>query len=203
MDNTLFYDTETTGLPLFKEPSEDPRQPHLVQLAFKVVDPRTREALDAIDVIIKPDGWVIPDEAAAIHGITTERALDEGVPERKALGLLLDAWASCSVRVGHNEQFDARIIRIGLKRYGEEAASDLWKAGRAECTANQATPIVQLPPTEKMLRAGFNKFKTASLSEAHKFFTGRDLDGAHNAMVDVDGCMTVYWAIRDRQQAAA
>lgn len=34
----IVYDTETTGLPLFSQPSEDPRQPHIVQLAAIVVD---------------------------------------------------------------------------------------------------------------------------------------------------------------------
>lgn len=201
--NLLAYDTETTGLPLWNDPSSDPRQPHIVQLGFKIIDPATRQALDAVDVIIKPDGWTIPDEVAAIHGITTEKALDEGIPERKALGLLLDAWASCAKRLGHNEPFDARIIRIALFRFGEEAVADHWKAGAAECTARLATPIMQLPPTERMVRARFNKFKTPKLSEAYQFFTGRELDGAHNAMVDVDACIDVYWAIQDRQQAAA
>jgi len=54
-----------------------------------------------------------------------------------------------------------------------------------------------------VLSNGFTKPKTPKLSEAYQFFTGRDLDGAHNAMVDVDGCIAVYWAVRDRQQAAA
>lgn len=31
-------DCETTGLPLFKEPSEDPRQPHIVELAAMLID---------------------------------------------------------------------------------------------------------------------------------------------------------------------
>ena len=32
-ENILFYDVETTGLPLRGTPSDDPRQPHLVQFA--------------------------------------------------------------------------------------------------------------------------------------------------------------------------
>lgn len=38
MNPALFFDTETTGLPLFEQPSEDPRQPHIVQLAACLVD---------------------------------------------------------------------------------------------------------------------------------------------------------------------
>lgn len=201
--NLLFYDTETTGLPLWNDPSSDPRQPHLVQLGFKVVDPTTRLTLDAVDVIIKPDGWTIPDEVAKIHGITTEKAHDEGIPERVALGLLLEAWATCCRRIGHNERFDARIIRIGLFRFNEATVADHWKDGAAECTATLSSPILNLPPTEKMVRARFNKPKTPKLSEAYEFFTGQPLDGAHNAMVDVNACESVYWAMKDRQQAAA
>ena len=64
MNPALFFDTETTGLPLFKEPSEHPDQPHLVQLAASLVDLDTRAVLSSIDVIVKPDGWTIPDEPA-------------------------------------------------------------------------------------------------------------------------------------------
>ena len=81
MNIALVYDTETTGLPLFREPSESPAQPHLVQLGASLVDLDTRSVLSSIDVIVKPDGWTIPDEVAAIHGITNEKAMDLCIPE--------------------------------------------------------------------------------------------------------------------------
>ncbi len=201
----LFYDTETTGLPLFKEPSEHPDQPHIVQLAALLVDLDSRRIINSMDVIICPDGWTIPDDIAAIHGITTERALDEGVPEGSAIGVFMDLWSQSQSRIAHNEQFDARIIRIGLMRHQSDVfhspsgkhIADIWKEGAAECTAKLATPICKIPPTEKMLRAGFNKFKTANLAEAYRHFTGKELENAHRAMADVQGCMEVYFAIKE------
>lgn len=202
MRTALFYDTETTGLPLFNEPSEDPRQPHIVQLGACLVDLDTRETIASLDVITKPDGWTIPDEVAKVHGITTEHALAVGVPELLAIDMLMELWGKAGVRIGHNEQFDARIVRIALMRFEPETA-DPWKAGAAECTATLATPLCKLPPTAKMRAAGRNHYKTANLGEAFKHFTGRDLDGAHNAMVDVRACMDVYFAIKAPTAVAA
>lgn len=207
MNLLLAYDTETTGLPLFNEPSEDPRQPHIVQLGAALVDTDTWSTIASLDVIVRPDGWTIPDDVAAIHGITTEHAMDVGISERKALGLLLEMWGDAlpeqRPRLGHNEGFDARIVRIGLMRFEDEPLADKWKAGRAECTQVLATPILKLPPTAKMLRAGFRKHKSATLGEAYKYFTGRDLVGAHRAMVDVRACIDVFRAIKSGQTEEA
>jgi DNA polymerase-3 subunit epsilon len=192
----LFYDTETTGLPDFKAPSEAPHQPHIVQLAACLVDLDTRELISGMDMIICPDGWTIPDDIAAIHGITTERAINEGVPEESALAVFMDLWSKSHTRIAHNEQFDARILRIALMRFENAAIADHWKAGKAECTARLATPICKIPPTPKMVAAGFNKFKTANLGEAYRHFTGKELENAHSAMADVQGCMEVYFAIK-------
>lgn len=198
----LFYDTETTGLPLFSEPSEHPGQPHMVQLAAALVDLDTRKTISSIDLVICPDNWSIPAEVAAIHGITTELAEHVGVPEEAALGLFLDLWMCSSVRIAHNESFDARIIRIAQHRH-DEGAMDEWKAGPAECTAKLATPIVRCPPTEKMRAAGRNHFKTPNLTEAHTHLLGKPFDGAHSAMADVQACIAVYFAMRDLGAAQA
>lgn len=196
-NHAIFYDCETSGLPLFDQPSEHPGQPHIVQLAAALVDLDTRETVASLDVVVRPDGWTIPDEVAAVHGITTEHAAAVGIPEFLALSLFLELWGG-RTRIGHNEPFDARIIRIAQHRAGElESDLDRWKAGTAECTARLATPIVKRPPTAKMLAVGRKHYKTASLGEAVQFFTGKPLENAHSAMADVLGCMDVYFAIQD------
>jgi len=200
MNTALFYDTETTGLPLFSEPSEDPRQPHIVQLAAVLVDLDTREIVSSMDVIVRPDGWEIPQEVAAIHGITTETALEFGIAEGQAVALFTSLWNE-RTRIGHNEAFDARVIRIAQMRTRCYGISELaaWKGGSAECTAKLSTPIVKCPPTAKMKAAGRFHYKTPTLAEAHQHFLGCPLENAHSAMADVLGCMRVYFAIQDQK----
>lgn len=81
-------------------------------------------------------------------------------------------------------------------RFEDEATADDWKAGESECTATLSTPICKIPPTPKMVSAGFNKFKTPNLGEAFRHFMGRDFDNAHSALADVRACIDVYFAIK-------
>lgn len=199
----IVFDTETTGLPLFSEPSEDPRQPHIVQLAALLVDLDTREVQSKMNEIVRPDGWTIPADVAAIHGITTERAMAEGIPEQDALDQFMAIWQQ-RLRIAHNESFDARIVRIAQSRFGyDENTLALWKGGKALCTQRMATPIMKLPPTPKMRAAGFLKHKSANLQEAHEFFCGARFEGAHNAMADVNACKAVYFGILDHKAKQA
>lgn len=191
MSLLFFYDTETTGLPDFKEPSDAPQQPHIVQAAALVIDAESRQVVTGANLIVKPDGWTIPDEVAQIHGITTERALQVGVDESLVAEVLLDMWRTCNRRIGHNQSFDARIVRIALKRYATEEVADEWKAGASECTCYQARPHTALP-----------KNKLPKLTEAYEHFFGKPFDNAHSALADVQACVDVYWAIRDREAVA-
>ena len=198
----LFYDTETSGLPLFSEPSEDPRQPHIVQLAALLVNDDTGDTISSIDIVCRSQGLVIPDDVAKIHGITTEYAMDVGISEQSAVEMLIDMWRN-RPRIGHNEQFDARIIRIALKRFSDKDRpfdkndiSDVWKASPAECTARLSTPICKLPPTEKMVAAKRLHHKTPTMTEAYECIIGKKMENAHSAMADVLACKDVYYAIK-------
>lgn len=198
----LSYDTETTGLPLFREPSEHPDQPHIVQIGARLIDIDTRRPVLTLDTIIKPDGWIIPDDVAAIHGITTAQALAEGIDEAVALSIFRSMWDRAAFRLAYNEQFDARIIRIGFMRHFGPDLADLWKDGDAKCSARMATPIVNMAPTDKMMAAGRFTAKMPKLAEAYRHFFGEDFDGAHSALADVDASTAIYWACLDRQVGA-
>lgn len=194
------YDTETNGLPDWKNPSDGPQQPHIVQMAARLVDVDTRKEIASLNLIIAPNGWSIPAELTEIHGIDETYARQVGVSEEKAIRLFHDLWAVSDFRVAHNESFDARIIRIAMKRFAgnwPEHVHNHWKEGPAECTQRLSTPILALPPTDKMVAKGFgHKLKTANLREAYRFFFGKDFEGAHSAMGDVDACQAVYFAIK-------
>lgn len=202
MNLALFYDTETTGLPDYKAPSESDHQPHIVQLAALLVDMDTRRTIQSMDVIVRPDGWTIPDDVAAIHGITTQHALDVGIPEHLALSMLMELWVG-RLRVAHNQNFDARIIRIALMRHQSEVSADIWKGGQAECTAVLASPICNLPPSEAQQKNTNFKRKTPNLGEAFFHFFGANLENAHSALADVQACRDVYFAILDRKEGSA
>lgn len=194
----LAYDTETTGLPLFDQPSEDPRQPHIVQLGAILADSDTRRIFSSINLVARPDGWTIPDDVAQIHGIITEIALRVGVSEKSIIQLLYLMSGRADLRIAHNRSFDDRIARIAMKRFGwTDEEADEWKSRPADCTAERATPLMKLPPTPRMLAAGRKHFKTPNLGEAHSFFLGRPLEGAHDAMADVTACLAIYFAIED------
>ncbi|QDD62676.1 3'-5' exonuclease (plasmid) [Herbaspirillum seropedicae] len=205
MRTALFYDDESTGFPLFKEPSEDPRQPHIFQIAAELVDLDTRRTIASMNQLIKPAGWVIPPDVEALTGVSTERAAMFGHDAKDVLAMFFKMWSMATeFRVAHNEQFDARLVRIAiLRHYQDNAFADQWKAGAAFCTCTAATPIVNLPPSEKMKAAGRNNPKQPKLSEAYEFFTGQPLRNAHDAGADVAACRLIYFALLDHLTKAA
>lgn len=196
--SNLILDVETTGLPDWHTPSDAPHQPHLVELAMLLVDGEGNP-LDAYESLVKPEGWEIPDEAIATHGITTEQAMDEGAPELDVVQAFMDtATRGVNLLIGHNVSFEKRILRIALKRYfpGNETVYDWLKAFPDYCTMRKSTDHCRLPPTDKMMASGRKTFKSPTLAEAYRHFTGEDFDGAHRAMADCEACRRVFLALR-------
>lgn len=205
MELILFYDTETNGVPQWNLPSEDPSQPHVTQLAAELCDERNGNVVASMDVLIKPDGWTIPAELEELTGITTALAFAKGIPLADALNRFTELWKRCTMRVAHNESFDARMLRIEYFREldADDPLHDEWKAGAAFCTQGRSTKIINLPPTAKMLAAGRRHAKSPNLAEAYKFFTGKELVGAHNAAIDLAACRDVYYGIKRHAAKAA
>jgi DNA polymerase-3 subunit epsilon len=191
----LIYDTETTGLPDWNKPSEDPSQPRITQLCAELIDDESGEVLAGLHTLIKPDGWTIPPDLEKLTGITTEKAAAVGMHMWLALPVFMAMWERADQRVAHNESFDMRMVRIELLRDDRPKDADKWKAGKAFCTQNKSQAIINLPPTQKMIDSGRRGPKPPNLGEAYRHFTGTELLNAHNAAVDVMACKAVYFGI--------
>jgi DNA polymerase III subunit epsilon len=198
MKPVIFFDTETTGLPVWGEPSNSDGQPHIVEIGAILADEDTREVISEISIVIQPDGWLIPEEMTAIHGISQEKAAKFGMPENLALHTFWSMWNGAK-RVAHNAYFDQRIIRIAMKRFGySEQALDAWADKETLfCTMQAAKPVMQLEPKVR------GNWKNPKLSEAYEFYTQKQLIDAHKAIVDARACMEIYWAMQDEKEDLA
>lgn len=195
----IFYDTETTGLPLWSSPSEDDGQPHLVQIAALLTedDGQPRATFSAV---IKPDGWTIPDEVAAIHGITTELAQRVGISLACAMAALESMMSNADLRIAHNNSFDDKMAKISGHRAGLLGIRSMIEAQPVFCTMKSSTNICRIlkdnPRTD-------SDWKWPKLGEAYKHFFQEELTGAHDALVDVKACRRIYFELQRQKQEAA
>lgn len=193
--NILFFDTETTGFPDDRRPIEHDDQPYVVQLAMMLC--RDDGAmLGGFSVIIN-NGVPIPQKVVDIHGISVEIAAEVGVKPRTALGLFNHYSSRAGLFVAHNIKFDWHMMAIMQAR-----GANVMPLGPKFCTMEAAAPVVNLPPSERMVAAGINKPKPPKLSEAVAFFFGEELTGAHDAMVDVRACARVFFKLKELGHAA-
>lgn len=188
----LVFDAETNGLPKWKEPSDSSGQPHIVQLAALEIDTDKMTVTNSMNVIVKPDNWIIEDETIKIHGITNEYANDVGIPEADAIGTFM-ALLGDKLRIAHNTTFDNRMIRIALKRMFSEELADEFKAKPYYCTMINSRKQLELK-------------KNPSLDEAYQMLVGHEITGRidsshHDALIDSQAAAEIYFRLHDMEYA--
>ena len=184
----LFFDTETTGLPLrWNEPAENlANWPRMVQAAWILHDNEGEEILSQ-NRIIKPEGFLIPEAAAKIHGITTQKANDEGHSLKIVLREFREAVLNAEFIIGHNVSFDEKIIGAEFLRNGMKN----YLAGKNSiCTMKCATEYCALEN-----RYGY---KWPKLSELHRQLFGTEFTDAHNAAADIVITAKCFWEMKRR-----
>lgn len=184
----LFFDTETTGLPKrWNAPVTDiDNWPRLVQLAWIVCDEHG-QTVSSRDVIVQPDGFVIPMEVSRLHGITTVIAREKGRPLREVMDEFAEQVDAAGALVGHNISFDECIVGAEFERL--RMMTTLFLKPKY-CTMKSATDYCKLP--------GKKGFKSPRLSELHQVLFGTGFDNAHNALADVEATVRCFWELRKR-----
>jgi len=191
----LFIDTETTGLPLRRgAPHTDLHVwPRIVSISWAFYDTPSSDPTYKYN-IIRPQGFTIPPEAAGIHGISTERAIREGVALSTVLRALSEdiRGSSPSLLVAHNMQFDRPIIQAEYIRAGQEEPISMLPVF---CTMVSTTELCRLPP----MRNG--KHKWPKLEELHYYLFRMDFSAGHDARADVRACAKCFFRLQEMGHA--
>ena len=184
----LFFDTETTGLPkLYHAPVTDTDNwPRLVQIAWALFD-ETGKELAKHESIVKPDGFVIPQEASDVHGVTQERAEKEGIHLDSALDQFIWALKESEYLVAHNIRFDEKIVGAELVRQGFN--HQLMNTNKI-CTMLASTEFCEIP--------GRYGYKWPTLKALHTKLLGSDVEDAHNALADVEAMVKCFFELKNR-----
>lgn len=183
----LIFDTETTGLPRsYKAPLTDFNNwPRLVQLAWQL-HANNGSLINNENFIIKPEEFTIPFNAQKIHGISTQRALDEGID----LKIVLEKFASdvkkAKAVVGHNVEFDNNIVGC---EYLRASLHNILADIKLIDTKLEATEFVALPGGRG------SKFKWPTLTELHIKLFKVAFEDAHDAAFDVDATAKCFFGL--------
>lgn len=190
MSRILFFDTETTGKANFGKPGSDPIQPLPVQLGLILIE--DRRAVAKANLLVHQPRPIEP-KAQEVHGISAETARDCGVSLETALFVFDDLASKAHLIVAHNMNFDIRVMEQTYVATGHH--DELWPtiAGVERfCTMHACTNILKLPKDK-----GYGGFKWPKLAECVRHFFNEEIDGAHDALVDVEACARVFFHLMD------
>jgi DNA polymerase-3 subunit alpha len=183
----LIFDTETTGLPRnYNAPATDSDNwPRMVQIAWQLHN-ALGELVEVKNFIVKPEGYKIPFNAVQMHGITTERAEQEGAPLHMVLGELNRALEHTQCIAGHNISFDLMVVGAEYHRKG---ISTTLLDGPAVDTKDESTQYCALPGGKG------GKFKWPTLTELHQKLFDTGFGEAHNASADVEATTRCFFEL--------
>ena len=169
--NIVCFDVETTGLSF----TED----YIIQLAMVKFNSNF-ETIDTRNWYIKPcHSYDITPGAFETHGISKEFLEEHGVSIKDIAQDILDFVEGCDYLTYNGNAFDVRFIYKDLEIFGYEfpiAGKTFYDAFRL-----------------------YKKYHPCNLSTIYKQYTGKDLDGAHDAFADVNATIEVFKQIAAEQ----
>lgn len=206
-----FLDLETTGLP--KQLKFNEYHPYtqlkyydgarIVQIAliiYDVPDSTNQSSVDEKEVdsklvadhtyVVKPDGFEIRN--SHIHRISHAMALFAGIEFKEVINKIWDDLKVCDVLIAHNIIFDRNVLLSELHRYGLNEPIYKINTMKYFCTSKGCTNITRI-------RRNLLEFKQPRLSELYKFLFKKDLQDAHDALIDTRALVDCFMELRKRK----
>jgi DNA polymerase III subunit epsilon len=182
----LFLDTETTGLPKkgrFSVKDLD-NWPRIVQVAWILSDSRGNIISNA-GHIVKPNGFIIPDESIEIHGISNIKAITSGHSVYAVLKELLMVVNMADCIVAHNMEFDEKTVWSEFHRLkNQNPFRDKLRICTMEGSANFCK-----------IKSNYG-YKWPTLGELYYKLFQTQFQEVHNAEYDIQATFKCFWELK-------
>lgn len=184
----LFFGTKATGIPKYwNNPLTDIfNWPRMVRIAWILYDSNANE-ISRKDYTIKPQGFTIPIEASNIHGITTQKAISNGVDLKIVLIELQKLINQSVYLIAHDINFDEKII--GAEFLRNNISNLIPLKGRIS-TMDSITRF--------HTQRGNYLYKSPKLSELYKELFATSFEETHNACIDLNVTAKCFWELKKR-----
>jgi DNA polymerase III epsilon subunit-like protein len=183
----LIIDTETTGLPKYKNSSiyKTDEWPYIIQLSWILWDIENNNFINHENDYIKiNNNIIIEDGSFKTHGISRNYLNKYGIRLTESLNKLEKAMKECNLIVGHNISFDKRIIIVECIRRNIKFN---WK--NVFCTMKNSVELCQI---EKKNSNNEIYYKYPTLNELHYYLFNTNPTNLHDAFVDIIICLRCY-----------
>ena len=94
-------------------------------------------------------------------------------------------FASATYIVGHNVEFDKRIVGAEMIRLGK---NDIMDSKKSFCTMKSSINLCKIP--------GYNGYKYPKLQELYKKLFAKEFEIAHDAMSDIEATKECFWELK-------
>lgn len=159
------WDVETTGL--------NPKEDFMIQLAVSKFSKETMEIVESKKWYVKPaHNYTISPQAQAVHGLTKEFIDANGVYFKELAPEFFKMIEDADLLTYNGNTFDIKFLNEECKRWSLPlpiVGKNFYDAFAMEC-----------------------RFHPRNLSAVYKTYTGKDLEGAHDALADVHATIDVF-----------
>ena len=131
--------------------------------------------------------FTIPNHSVDVHGITNEFAVKYGQPLSVVLDNFIKDMSSIKCIVGHNIDFDKKVIEAECIRK------------RIKIDFDSVESICTMKTTVDYMEDYLEQRKYPKLQELYYALFEEDIENIHNSMNDVNATMRCFFELKNRE----
>lgn len=188
----LVFDTETTGL-IPRRYTSMSENPYILQLACILYDTTEKKILDTMnDYVNIPENVEISEKVTQVNHIDKNILNEKGINILQVLNKFTNMFDNCDLIVGHNIEFDVKMIKIEFQRNNITLSDKMiQKMYKCYCTMRSGTAVCQIECENKYGKY----FKFPKLEELYYHLFKIYPINMHDAYNDIIVCLQCYMSM--------